>query len=177
MRRLTVARIDVRTRPSDRRRGWLAVGPQRIPVALGRTGIKVNKREGDGATPAGRFRPVRLWWRSDRLPPPATRLPTRSIKPAHAWCEDPTDRRYNRPIELKPGEAGDRLRRDDSLYDMIIEIDHNTRPRIAGRGSAVFIHVARPRLAPTAGCIAMSAAALRQLLRCLGPKTRIHIHC
>jgi L,D-peptidoglycan transpeptidase YkuD (ErfK/YbiS/YcfS/YnhG family) len=59
---------------------------------------------------------------------------------------------------------------------MIIEIDHNSRPRIAGRGSAVFIHIARDALAPTAGCIAMPAATLRHLLFRLGPKTIIKIH-
>lgn len=175
MQRISLARIVVRSRPGDRRRGWLAAGSQRIAVALGRTGIKANKREGDGATPAGRFRPVRLWWRKDRSPRPAALLPTRPIDPADGWCEDPADRRYNRPIRLEPGAIGDRLTRRDALYDLVIEIDHNTRPRIAGRGSAVFIHVARPGLAPTAGCVAMPAPALRRLLRRLGPNTRIMI--
>jgi L,D-peptidoglycan transpeptidase YkuD (ErfK/YbiS/YcfS/YnhG family) len=92
------------------------------------------------------------------------------------WCEDPADRRYNRAIKLQPGQIGDRLRRSDALYDIVIEIDHNSRPRTAGRGSAVFIHIARAGLAPTAGCIAMPAATLRQLLGLLGPKTRIRIH-
>ncbi len=69
----------------------------------------------------------------------------------------------------------DRLWRDDRLYDLIIEIDHNTRPRIAGRGSAVFIHVARDGFGPTAGCIAMSAHDLQRLLRRVGPRTRIMI--
>jgi L,D-peptidoglycan transpeptidase YkuD (ErfK/YbiS/YcfS/YnhG family) len=176
MNRVTLARLDVRARPSNRRQGWLAAGPWRIPVALGRAGIAADKREGDGATPAGRFRPVRLWWRADRLPRPATRLPVRPIGPADAWCEDPADRRYNQPIRLRPGEPGDRLRRADALYDLVIEIDHNARPRVARRGSAVFIHVARTGLAPTAGCIAMPAAPLRRLLRRLGPKTKIFIH-
>jgi L,D-peptidoglycan transpeptidase YkuD (ErfK/YbiS/YcfS/YnhG family) len=176
MHRISLSRIDVWTRPGDRRRGWLAAGSQRIAVALGRGGIKANKREGDGGTPAGRFRPLRLWWRADRGPRPATLLPIRSIGPADGWCEDPVDRRYNRPIRLAPGAAGDRLARKDALYDMIIEIDHNARPRIAGRGSAVFIHVARPGLAPTAGCIAMPAATLKRLLRRIGPETRIVIH-
>ena len=63
----------------------------------------------------------------------------------------------------------------DHLYDLVIEIDHNIRPRIRGRGSAVFIHVARPGLAPTAGCIALPAAALRRLLPRLGPGTTISI--
>jgi L,D-peptidoglycan transpeptidase YkuD (ErfK/YbiS/YcfS/YnhG family) len=176
MHRIALAKMDVRTRPANRRQGWLAAGPWRIPVALGRTGIRVNKREGDGATPTGCFRVIRLWWRPDRLPRPRTLLPTRPIGPSDGWCEDPADRRYNRAIRLQPGQAGDRLQRADALYDMIIEIDHNSRPRIAGRGSAVFIHVARAALAPTAGCIAMPAISLRRLLARLGPKTRIMIH-
>jgi L,D-peptidoglycan transpeptidase YkuD (ErfK/YbiS/YcfS/YnhG family) len=176
MHRLTLANLDIRSRPANRRQGWLAAGPWRIPVALGRSGIKANKREGDGATPGGRYRLVRLWWRADRLPRPMTLLPVRVIAPWDAWCEDPSDRRYNRPIRLEPRQAGDRLQRNDALYDMIIQIDHNIRPRIARRGSAVFVHVARAALAPTAGCIAMPAAALRRLLSRLGPRTRIKIH-
>jgi L,D-peptidoglycan transpeptidase YkuD (ErfK/YbiS/YcfS/YnhG family) len=176
MHRVTLANMDVRARPANRQQGWLAVGPRRIPVALGRSGIKVNKREGDGATPAGRFRLIRLWWRPDRLPRPRTLLPVRPIGPMDGWCEDPADRRYNRAIRLQPGQVGDRLRRADALYDIIVEIDHNSRPRTAGRGSAVFIHIARAGLTPTAGCIAMPAATLRRLLGLLGPKTRIRIH-
>jgi L,D-peptidoglycan transpeptidase YkuD (ErfK/YbiS/YcfS/YnhG family) len=176
MNHLTLTRIDIRARPSNRRQGWLAAGGWHIPVALGRSGIAANKREGDGSTPAGRYHPVRLWWRGDRLPRPRTQLPVRSIAPWDAWCEDPADRCYNRPIRLEAGEPGDRLRRVDALYDLVIEIDHNVRPRIAGRGSAVFIHVARPGLAPTAGCVAMPAGVLRRLVRRLGPRTEIYIH-
>jgi len=172
----TLAALVVRSRPGNKCRGWLTAGALRIAVALGRTGVKADKREGDGATPTGRYRLVRLWWRADRLPRPATRLPARPIKATDAWCEDPADRRYNRPVRLKEGAPGDRLQRADSLYDMVIEIDHNVRPRVAGRGSAVFIHVARPGLAPTAGCIAMPAAALGRLLKRLGRGTRIVIH-
>ena len=171
----TLRAIHVRAAPGTRTRGWLTAGAQAFPVALGRGGILANKREGDGATPRGVFRPLRLWWRADRLPRPATLLPVRRIAPDDAWCEDPADRRYNRPIRMAAGEPGDRLRRDDHLYDLIIEIDHNTRPRIAGRGSAVFIHLARPGLAPTAGCVAMPQARLRGLLKKIGPGTRIVI--
>ena len=53
-------------------------------------------------------------------------------------------------------QAGDRLKRDDHLYDFIVEIDHNTAPRIAGRGSAVFLHLARENFGPTAGCVSMT---------------------
>jgi L,D-peptidoglycan transpeptidase YkuD (ErfK/YbiS/YcfS/YnhG family) len=168
--------LNVRTKPGNRRQGWLLAGPRSIIVALGRGGIKANKREGDGATPAGRYRLVRLWWRADRTPRPRTMLPSRPITAADGWCEDPSDRRYNRPIRMSPGQPGDRLRRADALYDLIIEIDHNQRPRIAGRGSAVFIHVARPDMTPTAGCVSMPAMTLRRLLAHVGPNTTITIH-
>jgi len=158
-----------------RSRGVLIAGQLAIPVVLGRTGIRANKREGDGATPRGRFRLRRLWWRADRGPKPPTLLPTARINRRVAWCEDPSDRRYNRPFGRSANEPGDRLWRDDTLYDIIIEIDHNTRPRIARRGSAVFLHLARPDRSPTAGCVAFAAPDLRRLLARLGPNTRILI--
>jgi len=176
MRRTSLRLIRVRTRPGRRSQGWLFAGASIVPVALGRTGIGAEKREGDGGTPRGRFHPVRLWWRADRLPRPRTLLPLRRIGLADAWCEDPHDRRYNHAFRRSANEPGDRLRRDDALYDLIVEIDHNTRPRVAGRGSAVFFHVARPAFAPTAGCVAMRASDLQRLLSRLSPKTEILIH-
>jgi L,D-peptidoglycan transpeptidase YkuD (ErfK/YbiS/YcfS/YnhG family) len=145
-------------------------------VALGRSGTKASKREGDGATPVGRFRPVRLWWRADRLTRPRVFLPIRRIGPNDAWCEDPHHRRYNQAFQRSANEPGDRLRRTDGLYDLIVEIDHNVRPRVAGRGSAVFIHVAREGFTPTAGCIALTKRDLLRLLARLSPNTRIVVH-
>jgi L,D-peptidoglycan transpeptidase YkuD (ErfK/YbiS/YcfS/YnhG family) len=167
--------VHVRARPGLRSRGILRAGTQVVPVALGRSGIRADKREGDAGTPRGLFRPLRLWWRADRMPRPDTALPIRRITPEDAWSEDPADRRYNRPFRRTDGEPGDRLCREDNLYDLIVEIDHNTRPRVRGRGSAVFIHVARPGFGPTAGCVALGARALRRLVARLGPDTKIHI--
>jgi len=167
--------LYVRASPGIRTRGVLLAGHLAIPVALGRGGILTNKREGDGATPRGRFRLVRLWWRPDRSPRPATALPSRRIGPQDAWCEDPSDRRYNRHVLVPADGAGDRLRRADHLYDFIIEISHNARPRVTRRGSAVFIHVARLGFAPTAGCVAMTRSRIRHLLERVGPKTHIVI--
>jgi len=157
MRRSTLKTLHVRTAPGSRTRGWLTAGPLAWPVALGRGGILANKREGDGGTPRGTFRALRLWWRAERNPRPATGLPVRRIGAHDAWCEDPADRRYNRPIRMAAGEPGD-------------------RPRVARRGSAVFVHVAKPGLGPTAGCVAMPKARLRHLLRKIGTGTRIAIH-
>src|SRR6202163_845379 len=170
-----LASIRVRPAAGNPRRGWLTAGPTTIPVALGRGGIIANKREGDGGTPKGTFRPRQLWWRADRFPRPRTFLPIRAIRPGDAWCEDPQSRHYNQPVRLEPGCGGDRLTRDDHLYDFIVEIDHNSSPRIFGRGSAVFLHLARDDFGPTAGCVSMTKSAMLQLLRRLGPETRIVI--
>jgi len=175
MRGRSLSRLSVRRRAGDPRTGWLTAGPFVLPLALGRGGVKANKREGDGATPRGTFRLVRLWWRADKHPRPATLLPARRIAEDDGWCEDPRDRHYNRPVKLPPGSTADRLKRADHLYDFVIELDHNTRPRVAGRGSAVFIHAARPGFAPTAGCVALSLPALRRLLARLGPRSKIMV--
>src|SRR5262249_35140606 len=137
MQRIALSLVRVRTRPGGMTHGILTAGRFAIPVVLGRAGIRANKREGDGATPRGRFRMLRLWWRADRHPRPRTGLPVSRIDPHIAWCEDTKDRRYNQPFHRSANEPGDRLWRADCLYDFIIEIDHNARPRVAGRGSAV----------------------------------------
>jgi L,D-peptidoglycan transpeptidase YkuD (ErfK/YbiS/YcfS/YnhG family) len=174
-RRAAGAVLRVRSAPANRSRGVLLFRGATLPVALGRTGIRANKREGDGASPRGFFRLVRLWWRADRLPRPRVPFPARAIQRDDAWCEDPASRRYNRPIKLLRDSSGDRLWREDHLYDLLIELDHNTRPRVAGRGSAVFIHVARPGLLPTAGCVALHKNTLAALLPQFGRGSAIEI--
>lgn len=175
MPRPPLSLIRVRARAGLPTQGWLRADTVCVPVALGRGGIRANKREGDGGTPRGAFYPKRLWWRKDRLLRPATALPLRPIGRQDAWSEDPSDRHYNRPVVRRPDEPGDRLWRNDHLYDLIIEIDHNDRPRIAGRGSAVFIHLARPGFTPTAGCVGLTRNSLLRLLQRIGPRTRIVI--
>src|SRR5262245_29411906 len=91
--------IRIRPRAGNSRQGWLTAAGMTIPVALGRGGILANKREGDGGTPRGIFHPRALWWRADRHPRPRTHLAARAIRPEDAWCEDPRDRHYNRPIQ------------------------------------------------------------------------------
>ncbi len=150
-------------------------GGQAVPVALGRGGIIANKREGDGGTPRGTFRRGKYGGAPTVTRGPRTFLPSRAIRPEDGWCEDPGSRHYNRPVRLDPGHGADRLTRDDNLYDFIVEIDHNTTPRVAGRGSAVFLHLAREHFGPTAGCVSMTKSAMLRLLRRLGPRTRIVI--
>src|SRR6202051_3174458 len=103
--------IRIHAAAGDPRRGWLTAGGRTVPVALGRGGIMANKREGDGGTPRGTFRPRQLWWRADRHPRPRTFLAVRAIGPEDAWCEDPSSRHYNRPVRLAAARSGDPLMR------------------------------------------------------------------
>jgi L,D-peptidoglycan transpeptidase YkuD (ErfK/YbiS/YcfS/YnhG family) len=167
--------IRVRAKPGDRTRGLLVMGARTLPVSLGRSGIRANKREGDGSTPRGRFRLIRLWWRADRVRYPSTALPFRRIRPDDGWSENPQDRNYNRPVKVPASSGADRLWREDHLYDFIIELEHNTRPRVANLGSAVFIHFAREGFKPTAGCVGLRPSDLKRLLPHLSRHTLIDI--
>jgi L,D-peptidoglycan transpeptidase YkuD (ErfK/YbiS/YcfS/YnhG family) len=146
-----------------------------IRCALGRSGIGRGKREGDGVTPAGSFALRRLWYRADRHPHPRTALPVRRIGGTDGWCDSPGDRNYNRRVPIPYRASHEAMCRPDGLYDWVIEIGINDRPRVQGGGSAVFLHVARPGLLPTEGCVAIPAEAFRKLLPLLGPRTRLVI--
>jgi L,D-peptidoglycan transpeptidase YkuD (ErfK/YbiS/YcfS/YnhG family) len=160
----SLARIVVRPKPASRTRGVVHVGNFSCPCALGRGGIVRRKREGDGGTPAGRWRLVEVRYRGDRVRRPRTALPARPLRREEGWCDEPRDRNYNRPVSHPYPASAERLWRDDGLYDLCVVLDYNRRPRVRGRGSAIFLHVARPGWAPTEGCVALTAADLARLL-------------
>ena len=133
--------------------------------ALGRGGVTSEKREGDGATPVGRFALRELLYRADRGHPPQCRLPTRALQPADGWSDDPADELYNRAVTLPHPARHEQLWRDDALYDLIVPLGYNDDPPVAGRGSAIFLHVAADDFGPTEGCVALARADLMQILR------------
>src|SRR5258708_26315482 len=126
VRRGAVSLIRVRARPGRPTQGILLAGPLALPVVLGRGGIRANKFEGDGATPRGRFRLIRLWWRADRHWHPRTLLPAHLITPDLAWCEDTTDRRYNPPFLRSASERGPRVLPADQRSAFNVANDLNT---------------------------------------------------
>jgi len=138
----------------DRSLGFLVAGQSLFACALGRSGIIVDKREGDGGTPRAALPLRRLFLRPGKGPRPRSLLKARLMKRSDAWCDDLHDRRYNRLISRPPGKAQERLWRQDHLYDIIVELGWNDQPVRRGRGSAIFWHLARAGLTPTAGCIA-----------------------
>ncbi len=150
-------------------------GEQVWRCALGPAGVSAAKREGDGATPVGRFPLRRLLYRPDRLERPATALPTAPLSPRDGWCDDPADPLYNRLVRLPYAARHERLWREDRLYDLLVVIGHNDDPVVPGAGSAVFLHVAKPDYAPTGGCIALAPGDLLAFLADAGPGDRLSV--
>ena len=149
-------------------RGRLTAGALTIPCALGPAGIKMRKREGDGATPAGRFPLRQSMFRPDRF---KRWNAAKAIRRDDGWCDDVASGQYNRPVKLpfKPGHEN--LWRADQCYDVLIVLAHNQRPRAKSHGSAVFFHIAHADLRPTAGCVAIRVEDMRRLL------PRLSRHC
>lgn len=175
MKRTSIDQIRVYRSALDHRRGRLVAGNLVIPCALGRGSTTHAKREGDGASPIGRFSLIQAFYRADRGPRPRCRLALHPIRPTDGWSDDPADRRYNRPVPLPCPTSHEKLWRDDAVYDVIVDIGWNRGPIRRGRGSAIFLHLARPGMTPTEGCIAVDKKAMRHLLERIGPATRIDI--
>jgi L,D-peptidoglycan transpeptidase YkuD (ErfK/YbiS/YcfS/YnhG family) len=162
--RKKVTTIHVRAISARATRGRLRLGNLDFPCALGRSGRRYLKREGDGATPVGTFRLERVLYRADRIQRPRTVLPASPIGENDGWCETAGDRNYNRQIKLPYPASHELLKRQDRLYDIIVVLSHNQRPRVQGHGSAVFFHLVREGYTPTAGCVAVSLRDMRIIL-------------
>jgi L,D-peptidoglycan transpeptidase YkuD (ErfK/YbiS/YcfS/YnhG family) len=205
--------IKVYQSPISRSRGILVAGNIRIPCALGRTGLRYDKREGDGKSPIGVFALHKLWWRDDRFRQPLCALKKRRIRKSDGWCDDARSFSYNKPVQRPFASSHEEMHREDHVYDYVIEIGcnmqarkqktiiydksklwiphigagghsplasgHKSRLRPAGlkrgRGSAIFLHLARDNFEPTAGCVAVPPPKIARLLAVIGPKTKIQI--
>ncbi len=142
------------------REGFLTGPGLKFRAACGRAGLSAHKQEGDGATPLGRLPLERVLYRADRVQPPRCAVPLEPIAPDEGWCDDPDVAAYNRKIRLPYAARHEDLWRRDPLYDIIGVLGWNTAPILRNRGSAIFLHVATPDYAPTAGCIALAAEDL-----------------
>jgi L,D-peptidoglycan transpeptidase YkuD (ErfK/YbiS/YcfS/YnhG family) len=183
------AKIDIVVRSLNRKatHGWLTLGSLRFPCALGRSGRLHRKTEGDGGTPIGIWQLRQVHYRADfrptdhfprRLVRPRVGQPgltLRAIRPDDGWCDARGNRNYNRAVKRPYPASSETLWRDDRLYDLVVVLDHNQRPRVQGGGSAIFMHVARPGFTPTEGCVALRADHLRRVLASLRRGTRLRI--
>ena len=168
-----VTDIHIRAISMRAAKGVMAVGALRFPCVIGRSGRTHIKKEGDGATPVGQWRLLQMMYRRDRALPPRSRLPARATKNYDGWCDQAGDRNYNRLVRLPYPAGHEEMRRTDGLYDVVVILSHNQRPRAQGRGSAVFLHLTSPVGNPTAGCVALSRRDMATVLSRCGTSTRL----
>lgn len=142
-----------------------------FPCTVGRGGVRHDKREGDGATPAGTHRLVGMLYRPDRMSRPADwAVP---IRPGDRWSDDGGAEDYNHMVRAPYPHSHEVLRRGDPLYDLVILTDWNWPYAVPGRGSAIFIHRWRRPGYPTEGCIGLDPAHLRWIAPRIGFETRL----
>jgi L,D-peptidoglycan transpeptidase YkuD (ErfK/YbiS/YcfS/YnhG family) len=144
--------------------GNLTFRGETFRAALGRGGVRVDKREGDGGTPAGVLPLRRVLYRPDRVAAPLSAVSVLPLAPADGWCDDPAYAEYNKPVHLPVNASAEMLWRDDALYDIIGVLGWNDQPVRPGLGSAIFLHVAAPDFTPTEGCIALARDDLQHVL-------------
>lgn len=141
------------------------------PCVIGKGDVTADKREGDGATPAGVHRIVGMLYRPDRIARPTDwAVP---IGPSDLWSDDVTHEDYNLLVRAPYAWSHERLRRGDRLYDLVILTDWNWPRAERGRGSAIFLHRWRRRGFPTEGCVAFRSDHLNQIATRITLGTRL----
>lgn len=173
--RTTLATVFVTRIPGTRSVGRMRAGGITLPCVLGSGGLSRRKREGDGATPIGRFALTGGFFRPDRGPRPVSRLVLRPSRTDDGWCDDPASGCYNRAVRLPFSAGHERLWRDDRLYDCGLLLGYNLVSPRKGRGSAIFLHVMAEAATPTAGCVALRPDDLRRLLPRLSKRCEVVI--
>jgi L,D-peptidoglycan transpeptidase YkuD (ErfK/YbiS/YcfS/YnhG family) len=156
--------------------GWARFGERRVKCAVGRAGVSIDKHEGDGATPVGAWPCRTLYFRPDRLTLPKTGLAVTGLSPTDGWCDDPRDVAYNKPVRRPYPASAEALWREDRVYDLIVPLGYNDAPVSPGRGSAIFLHLAREHYEPTEGCVALALADLIAFLALADPGSRVIVH-
>ena len=176
------ADLIVRALSRQATNGIATIGPLCLRCGLGASGMTVRKREGDSATPIGRWPVLDVLYRPDRLPGlrgTGALRNARALRAADGWCDAVGDRNYNRPVRHPYPASAERLWRDDHLYDVVVVLGHNHVPRVQGHGSAIFMHLARLRdegeLAPTAGCVSLRRRDLTIVLTKLRSGSAVRI--
>jgi L,D-peptidoglycan transpeptidase YkuD (ErfK/YbiS/YcfS/YnhG family) len=149
---------------------WVAAGGP-YQARLGKNGLAVTRREGDGTTPTGIYRIGSTMYGNEANPGVGYRY--RRLRCGDWWDEDPRSPTYNSfqhvACGAKPPFAGDSegMWQQPRPYPFLAVIEYNMRPVVPGRGSGIFLHAQTG--GPTAGCISLRKGELRTVLRWLSP--------
>ncbi len=142
--------------------------------SIGAFGFTSDKYEGDKKTPTGFFSLGDLYYRSDKVQKPKTKLKCIKIKKNMGWCNDIDSKLYNKKIKIKKKVRYEKLFRNDYKYNYLIPIKYNWVNPKKNKGSAIFIHLTK-NYNPTAGCIALSLKDFLILVKLIKKNTKIRI--
>ena len=155
--------------------GYLKYKNFKFRCALGKGGIKQKEREGDFITPKGKFKLIKIYYRSDRIKKISSVLKKIKIKKNMGWCDDVSSNYYNKQIKINKKISHEKLHRKDNVYDIIVVLNYNLNPIIKGKGSAIFLHIAKKNYNKTQGCIALKKNELLSLISKIKKNTQIRI--
>jgi L,D-peptidoglycan transpeptidase YkuD (ErfK/YbiS/YcfS/YnhG family) len=149
---------------------WLPVaGP--YSARVGRNGLRLNRREGDGTTPIGTFSISRRMF--GNAPNPGVKFRYTRLRCGDWWVEDPASPAYNTFQRIGCGRrppfkvTTPDMSRDTRAYAYLAVVEFNMTPVVPGRGSGIFLHVQTG--SPTNGCVSLPRAQLLRVLRWLSP--------
>ena len=147
----------------------------KLKCSIGKSGTRKLKKEGDLATPKGVFGLNKLYYRKDRIVLPKCKIQKKIIKKNMGWCDDIRSTKYNKLIKYPFKYSSEKLYRKDNTYDIILVLSFNTHPIRKGRGSAIFIHIAKKNYKKTSGCIAVKKNDLKKIIKTVSRKTKVII--
>lgn len=162
----------------------LRSGMKKFKCQVGASGLKIHtkKREGDKATPIGKWKLKSLYYRGDKrlkLMIKTKIVNINKITKNCGWCDDKNSYSYNKYANIQNLTSKninfEKLWREDQAYDILIETSYNTKPIIKGKGSAIFIHCSFSDYRKTAGCVALKKNDLVYLIKNLSNKTNLEI--
>lgn len=143
---------------------WKSMFTPSFSAVVGKNGMAAigKKKEGDLKTPAG-LHPIGEAFGTQPL---ALKMDYKYITADDKFIDDVNNKRYNTWVSGSTDAK--------SYESMLIEpytygavINYNMNPTIAGKGSAIFIHLWRSPNSPTAGCIALEKRHLLMMLHWL----------
>jgi len=153
----------------------LHINEFKFKCCVGKNGRSIKKKEGDKKTPKGLYSIGNLYYRSDRLKKPSTKLKIIKIKQNMGWSHDPRyPKYYNKLIIVNKKIKHEKLFRKDNKYDLLILIKYNYPKSIIKKGSCIFLHLTK-NYKPTAGCIALKKKDFIILLKLINRNTKILI--
>ena len=132
------------------------------------------KREGDGKAPAGIFRVSSAFGYAAPDAASFVKLPYAQSTSTIECVDDVDSTHYNRLVDRAQSrtldwKSSEQMRREDDLYRWGIVVDHNANTPLPGGGSCIFLHIWSSPTTGTAGCTAMDAAKIEELLGWLDP--------